>query len=583
MPRTPKLNNVPPEGIEQLRKHLDEGMSRRSACAWLSAEYGVDIGSSTLQRWYSGSQKVDYVGPHQPPTLKMVLEKKLEKTAGGKILGADGKVKSLAKRRLDRAGDIKIGKKVVSSEDILDDESYDDLRNEENKRNVAWKPFPKQSEFLSASETDVLFGGAAGPGKSEALIIDPLRLCTNKKHRALILRRSLKELRELMEKARDLYPMAFPKAVWRESEKLWRFPSGARIEFGYLEKDGDVYQYQGQEFTWIGFDELTQLPTEFPWNYLFTRLRTTDPDLLPHLAMRATTNPGEPGHVWVKERYIDKAPWGQAFVFNKDRFGRPLTRRFIPAALADNPILWKDGRYEATLQSMPEIERRRLLEGDWDILEGQAFPEFEKAIHVIEPYRIPRVWKHFRGVDYGFSAPACVLWGAVDPTDGTLIIYRELYKKGLTGEALAEAITEAEKEDPPMGGVVDTAVFNKVGFQNTIGQALNSVGLKLIPANKDRKAGKVQIHERLSTRNKDRPGVQIFSTCHNLIRELSTIPLKDNDPEDVDTHADDHAYDALRYMCMKEPRQRTVDDWLLFAKKQVSYNDYIPADPLIGY
>ena len=408
--KEPTIDNVTPEGMAECRRLMDEGLSVRDACAWLYKEHGADVTPPTLHRWYSGKRKHRYAGPALHENMRRVDEKRDEKSFVGKLAGLESTIKSRAKKRVDRVEKIK-SRNIVSTEDMSDDETYDKRRKEENKRNVAWEPFPKQAEFLSASETDVLFGGAAGPGKSEALVVDPLRLCGYKKHRALILRRSLKELRELMEKARDLYPKAFPEAKWKESEKLWRFPSGARIEFGYLEKDGDVYQYQGQEFSWIGFDELTQLPTEFPWNYLATRLRTTDPDLLPHLAMRATTNPGGPGHTWVKDRYIDAGEWNKAFVFSEDRFGRKLTRRFIPAALQDNPILWEDGRYEATLQSMPEIDRRRLLEGDWDIIEGQAFPEFDRSLHVIDPYKIPRVWKHFRGVDYGFSAPSCCLWG----------------------------------------------------------------------------------------------------------------------------------------------------------------------------
>ena len=134
-----------------------------------------------------------------------------------------------------------------------------------------------QTDFLAAGEKDVLYGGAAGGGKSFAMLIDPLRYCHVKGHRALILRRSMPELRELIDKSRELYPKAFPGTKFREVEKLWNFPSGAKVEFGFLEKEADVYRYQGQAYSWIGFDEITHLPTEFSWNYLASRLRTTDP------------------------------------------------------------------------------------------------------------------------------------------------------------------------------------------------------------------------------------------------------------------------------------------------------------------
>ena len=144
---------------------------------------------------------------------------------------------------------------------------------------VVFKPNEgPQTEFLAAGETDVLYGGAAGGGKSYAMLVDPLRYAHKAAHRALILRRSMPELRELIDKSRELYPRAFPGCKYREVEKLWTFPSGAKIEFGFLERDADVYRYQGQAYSWIGFDEITHQATEFGWNYLASRLRTTDPE-----------------------------------------------------------------------------------------------------------------------------------------------------------------------------------------------------------------------------------------------------------------------------------------------------------------
>jgi len=227
-----------------------------------------------------------------------------------------------------------------------------------------------QTEFLAAGEKDVLYGGAAGGGKSYAMLVDPLRYAHKKAHRALILRRSMPELRELIDKSRELYPKAFPGCKFREVEKLWNFPSGAKIEFGFLEKDADVYRYQGQAYSWIGFDEITHLPTEFGWNYLASRLRTTDPDIETYL--RCTANPGGVGAHWVKKRYVESADPNKSFV-GKDG----LSRKFIPAKLDDNPYLAQDGRYEQMLKALPPIQRRQLLEGNWDVAEGAAFVEFD--------------------------------------------------------------------------------------------------------------------------------------------------------------------------------------------------------------
>ena len=236
-----------------------------------------------------------------------------------------------------------------------------------------------QTDFLAAGEKDVLYGGAAGGGKSYAMLIDPLRYAHKKAHRALILRRSMPELREMIDKSRELYPLAFKGAKFREVEKLWNFPSGAKVEFGFLERDADVYRYQGQAYSWIGFDEITHLPTEFSWNYLASRLRTTDPSIQTYL--RCTANPGGVGSHWVKRRYIEPAEHNTSF---KGSDG--LTRKFIPAKLADNPYLAEDGVYEQMLKSLPPIQRRQLLEGNWDVSEGAAFVEFDPQVHVIPPF-----------------------------------------------------------------------------------------------------------------------------------------------------------------------------------------------------
>ena len=725
---------------------------------------------------------------------------------------------------------------------------------------------------------------------SYAMIVDPLRFAHRAAHRALILRRSMPELRELIDKSRELYPRAFPGCKYREVEKLWNFPSGAKIEFGFLERDADVYRYQGQAYSWIGFDEITHLATEFSWNYLASRLRTTDPEITPYmrcvpygevltetgwkdikeieagtlvqsmnskgemelkpvtkhhvyeidekivkyktqtldavftqdhrivykrksefytkewrdaptrfniqracawegeglkdnplgidinhylmllgiylakgsvnhtprkgnykviitqkkghtqkeicnlldkigqnycvlsngdiqitkkdwwihfkefgyahekfipryilenatynelyilfqwmmkgddnwqtsssggyytnseqlgndvqevcvkLGFRAsktlkcddetqwrdkhtihfavtdtsevrkneaklvdfsgkvycisvqdnenfvlrqngkswvsgncTANPGGVGASWVKKRYISPAEPGTAF-----RGEDGITRRFIPARLQDNPYLTQDGHYEQMLKSLPPTQRRQLLEGDWDVAEGAAFTEFERPIHVIDPFEIPMHWERIKGIDYGYASESACVWGAIDPSDGTLIIYRELYQKGLTGEALGEMITSMELNDPwSVPGVLDTACWSRTGHTGpTIAEVIIRQGHKLRPADKNRLAGKVQIHEYLKVQKSGRPRLQIMSHCPNLIRELQSIPLDKTRPEDVDTKAPDHAYDALRYLIMSRPR---VIDTMSRIRNFQREQHFEPADSTFGY
>ena len=248
---------------------------------------------------------------------------------------------------------------------------------EEEKERVVFKPNTgPQTDFLAAPEQDVLYGGSAGGGKSYAMLVDPLRFMHIKEHRALLLRKSMPELRELIDKSRELYPKAFAGAKFREVEKIWRFPSGASLEFGYLDRDADVYRYQGQSYTWIGIDELTQYPTEFPLQYLQSTIKNYKSCNI-QCYIRCTANPGGVGGHWVKKRYLDLAPPNESFVQVNDK----ITRKFIPARLEDNPYLAEDGKYEQMLQSLPAVQRKQLLEGNWDVAEGAAFVEFDYDTH----------------------------------------------------------------------------------------------------------------------------------------------------------------------------------------------------------
>ena len=449
-----------------------------------------------------------------------------------------------------------------------------------------------QEEFLAAPEKEVLYGGAAGGGKSYAMLVDLLRFASNPNHRALLLRRTLGELTELIDQSRRIYPRAFPGSKFKESKSTWVFSSGATATFSYVDKDSDVTRYQGQSFSWIGIDELGHYPSPYVWNYLRSRLRTTDPDIETY--MRASANPGGMGGWWIKKMFIDPAIPNDPFWATDIDTGKTLKygpsharaneplfqRKFIPARLTDNPYLMHSGEYEAMLLSLPEVERRRLLEGDWDVAEGAAFFEFDRLIHVVEPFEIPTNWPRIRAADYGFSSPSCVLWAAVD-WDSNLWIYRELYKKGLTGEDLADLIIQLEAFDPPMQiSVLDKSCWSKMGLGPSIAETMMTRGVRWVPSDSNRMSGKIEVHRRLKMDDiTGQPRLRIVSTCTNLIRTLPTLPLSKTNSEDVDTKAEDHAYDALRYMVMMRRLNYNLESFSRRIKEQPAQI----ADAIFGY
>ena len=309
--------------------------------------------------------------------------------------------------------------------------------------------------------------------------------------------------------------------------------------------------------------------------------------------MRCTANPGGVGGWWVKKMYLDHAPpdepfWARDFDSGDilkypkghSKGDEPLfLRKFVPARLTDNPFLFEDGQYEAMLMSLPEVERKRLLEGDWDVAEGAAFTEFSKSMHVVEPFEVPDGWARVRSGDYGYASPSCILWGAID-WDNNIWIYRELYVKGFTGERLGDTIMEMEREDPVIQhAALDSSCWNKTGLGPSIAETMIRRGVRWIPADRNRMAGKIEVHRRLACDDYGNPRVRIFSTCNNLIRTMPTLPLSKTNPEDVDTKADDHAYDALRYMMMS----RTLVN-VHSPHRMTRYTQkYEPQDQIFGY
>ena len=576
--------------VEEAMDYLDQGHSSRRTAAWLSEKVGVTISHQGLSNIWKA---------HRSDSSELLKSRKKQRRKNAPKTKAEKDVKAAKRKRSDAKRVLVMTEKKIAKlegkeannpvSDGLDFNAVPQSTNE-----IVFTPNEgPQTEFLAASEREVLYGGAAGGGKSQALLADPLRYFNNSAFVGLLLRRTNDELRELVWKSKELYPKAYPGAKFQEKASQWIFPSGARLWMTYLERDDDVLRYQGQSFSWIAIDKLTQYPSPFAFNYLRSRLRTTDPDL--PVYVRATTNPGGPGHMWVKKMFIDPAPSNTAFDARDLETNEPLVypdthekagqslfqRRFIPASLKDNPYLFDEGTYEANLLSLPENQRRQLLEGDWAVADGAAFPEFSQKYHVIEPFDIPPDWRRFRSADFGYSSHSAVHWFAIDPNYETLIVYRELYLSKHTGRDLAKAVMEAEMGDKVQYGVLDSSCWHNRGqIGPSIAEEMISMGCRWRPSdrsNGSRVAGKNRLHELLKIDDHtDLPGIQFFNTCRQIIADLPTIPSDPKGSDDIDPrYASDHAYDSVRYGIMSRPRA--------FDFGQMPVNTFTPADSIFGY
>jgi hypothetical protein len=538
------------------------------------------------------------IAPPKPRKLKTVRQK--AKQSAKEILTRSRRKVAAAEQTLrsakQHADNVKTKFKTIDktldgkeqqliTQDVIDS-APKSIQDHIGSQKVIFKPNKgPQTDFLAAPEREVFYGGARGGGKSYAMLIDPLRYCHKAGHRALLLRRTMPELRDIINHSQRLYSQAFPGAKWREQEKEWRFPSGAKIEFGYAENMTDALRYQGQSYTWIGIDELPQYPSPDIYNFLRSSLRSVDPTIPVYL--RATGNPGNIGSQWVREMFVNPAVPNTTFDIRVDTpvGTKVITRRFIPAKLQDNPYLMQTDDYYAMLASLPEIQKKQFLDGDWDAFEDSAFPEFRKDIHIVEPFEIPKGWQRFRAADWGYSSPACCLWFAID-YDNNLWVYRELYTQKITADVFAKKVLELEQGEYIRYGVLDASTWAKRGDVGpSIAETMIQAGCRWRPSDRTPRSrinGKLEIHKRFKfTDDKGKePGLRFFSTCRNLIRTLPILPLDDNNIEDINTHTEDHAYDALRYGCTSRPMHTSYANKLYGSRDK---SEFIPSDRIFGY
>lgn len=445
-----------------------------------------------------------------------------------------------------------------------------------------WEPQPgPQSLAIGAQFVgELMFGGARGGGKSDFLLGDFLQDIELGEHwRGIIFRRSYPELEELITRAKEIYgPFG---AIFKIADKTFVFPSGATLKMRHVETESDCDKYQGHQYTWIGWDELTNWPNLKSYKKLKACLRSAHP--IPFKRIRCSANPGGVGHHEVKAYFVDHAPKGMELVKNIDEDGNVTTKMFIPSRVYDNKkLLDADPGYIARLREIgsPELIRA-WLNGDWDVITGAYFPEFSVDKHVLKPFRIPDYWLRFRSMDWGSASPFCVLWHAVSDgielengvwiPSGAIVTYREYYgwngspNVGIRWDAarVARKILDYEAGDRITYGVLDPAAFSRDSGPSH-GERMASEGVIFRKADNNRIAGWDVVRDRLCGIDGDpevnygvgKPMWYIFSNCVHTIRTLPALQHDINKPEDVDSDGEDHAPDTLRYGLMSRPWRR---------------------------
>ena len=421
---------------------------------------------------------------------------------------------------------------------------------------LEWDPGeanPKQKLFFASRKLYTGYGGAKGGGKTWAVRIKALLGAYNYPGiRILIMRKTYPELQ-----SNHIEPML--KLIRSELASY----NGCLIHFGHWSGEESELEYNGQEYDWIFLDEATQ----FTWRafqFLGGLLRGVNE--FPK-RMYITCNPGGVGHRWVKRLFIDRD-----YIQNRENPEEnedPDDYVFIPATVEDNTALLKSSPgYLRMLSSMPENLRKAYRYGDWDSLGGNYFPELSDAVHVTEPFQIPRHWRRYRAFDYGLDMFACA-WFAVDEA-GRSWMYREYSKSGLIVQEAAKAMLE--RTLPGEQIEVTFAPPDMWSRQKDSGRTMAEIflecGVPIVRADNSRVQGHMMIKDMLAKRPDGRPSLLFFNTCRQTLDDLRDIQSDANDPNDCarEPHEVTHRVDAVRYYCVSrveragETMRRAADE-----------------------
>ena len=449
---------------------------------------------------------------------------------------------------------------------------------------------------------ELLYGGARGGGKSDFLLGDfayDIAEPWGKHHKGILFRKTYPQLQDIVKRALEIYPKMFPGVKWTDRGTTWKFPNGAELRFRHMESDLAWTEYQGHQYTWIGFDEIGEWSNAEPYLRMKATLRSAHKH--PYKRIRATANPGGAGHTWLKSYFkIDELPKG-CVAFRPEEEDdehkalleeilkdlnlpdlsahKKMRRMFVPSKITDNKILLEqDPDYPVRLMELGSKEAvKAWLAGDWDIMAGAYFTEWSRRKHVITPFEVPTHWVRFRAMDWGSGAPFAVYWFAVADGNtvtnvkqqevsiprGALVVYREWYGCSkpnvglkLTDIEIAKGIKEREKSDVhPVTqqsliefGVIDPSAGTRHGSKSSM-ETYSDYGVWFSKGSNNRIAGWSELRKRLVGEN-DTPYIYFFDTCEHLIRTLPHLQHDRHKIEDVDTDNEDHAADAVRYGCM---------------------------------
>ena len=442
-----------------------------------------------------------------------------------------------------------------------------------------YQPTEKQALFHRSTADELLYGGAAGGGKSKAIVMEALiDALEHPGVHSYLFRRSYPELRDtLIREASASIPAELGHYISQKHDFVLR--NGSVLHFRFCRNLQDAYRYQGVEMHRLYIDELTHFTQEI-YDYLKTRVRAANmPGLRPRI--RCASNPGGVGHGWVKALFIDgKQPfqiYSETVFSSVLNYAAPVTRQYIPATLADNPHLGAE--YAFQLEQKPEALRKALLLGDWNVFDGQVFTEFRsecradrRYTHVIPAFRIPESWRRYRSFDWGYSRPFSVGYWAEDE-DGRLYRYAEIYgspkdphtrltRQPNTGLRMSPEQTAAMlrryedryEKGHSLVGIADPAIFDESrGSDGCVAKVFERYGIYFQRGDHERLAGKMQLHNRFAFDGEGFPMLYVFDCCKDFIRTIPSLVYDSSFVEDIDTGGEDHIYDETRYMCMLRP------------------------------